>query len=249
MDWSALVCATTPVLVTGRIWRVVESQQQVATAALVDDLSEQALLEDLLEASKPQCPAGCERLHYLLKTPFRYPPLRWGSRFGSRFEPGIFYASHTPRTALAETAYYRLLFLDGMMEPLDKLISQHVMFAVRCYSKQGIKLQQPPFKQYKQLLADPDSYRHSQLLGTELRIQGYQAIEFISAREPQAGINVALLAPQTLRSREPEKNVRILTQTSKNRVFFKFDGELIEFPLKQFLLDGRLPNPTTSNST
>ena len=68
----------------GKLVRLVESQEQVATLQLVDTLEEQALLEELIETSKPHLPPSSETLHYLLKTPFRYPPLRWGSRFGRR---------------------------------------------------------------------------------------------------------------------------------------------------------------------
>lgn len=242
-DWQSLIRQTDPTLVTGRIWRVVESQQQVATTELVDDLSEQAILEDLLETSKPACPPGCENLHYLLKTPFRYPPLRWGSRFGNRFEPGIFYAAHTQRTALAETAFYRLLFLDGMLESPKKILSQHLMFAAQYRSNQGVKLQQSPFNQHSQLLADPMSYQHSQILGSELRQQGYQAIEFISARDQESGINVALLTPKTLRNNEPEKTLRVLAQTSTTEVIFKFENKLKKYPTEQFLVEGLLLRP------
>lgn len=238
-----MVRAADPVLVTGRIWRVVESQQQVATTALVDNLAEQAMLEDLLENSKPAAPPGAERLNYLLKTPFRYPPLRWGSRFGTRFEPGIFYAAHTPRTALAETAFYRLLFLHGMLEPLESLLSQHIMFATRCHTPQGIKLQQAPFAQHTALLGDPVSYAHTQVLGSELRAAGYQALEFISARDLQQGINVALFVPQALRSRQPEKIQRLLAQTTAQGVAFKLEGELLTYPREAFLVDGDLPQP------
>ena len=91
----------------GRLVRLVESQEQVATLQLVDTLEEQALLEELLESSKPPVPADAEPLHYLLKTPFRYPPLRWGSRFGRRHEPSLFYAALKLETAMAESAYYR----------------------------------------------------------------------------------------------------------------------------------------------
>ncbi len=52
----------------GRLVRLVESQEQVATLQLVDTLEEQALLEELLESSKPPVPADAEPLHYLLKT-------------------------------------------------------------------------------------------------------------------------------------------------------------------------------------
>ena len=55
-------------------WRVVESQHQVSTRKLVDSADEQALLEELIDGAKPpDLTRG--RLHYLLFTPFRYPPL------------------------------------------------------------------------------------------------------------------------------------------------------------------------------
>lgn len=71
----------------GELVRVVENQEQIATTALVDDLQEQALLEEMLDDAKPRRRPGTEGLHYLLATPFRYPPLRHGSRFGQRSEP------------------------------------------------------------------------------------------------------------------------------------------------------------------
>lgn len=43
--------------------QVVESQAQVATLQLVDNLAEQAVLEDLLESSKPPLPKASEALH------------------------------------------------------------------------------------------------------------------------------------------------------------------------------------------
>lgn len=101
----------------GRLVRLVESQEQVATLQLVDTLEEQALLEELLESSKPPVPADAEPLHYLLKTPFRYPPLRWGSRFGRRHEPSLFYAALKLETAMAESAYYRCVLWSGMAVP------------------------------------------------------------------------------------------------------------------------------------
>ena len=40
--------------------------------SLVDTLEEQALLEEVLDDSKPAVPEDCRNLHYLLFTPFRY---------------------------------------------------------------------------------------------------------------------------------------------------------------------------------
>ena len=73
------------------IWRVVEAQHVASTMNLVDTLEEQALLEDLLEGSKPPLPHDIEGLHYLLATPFRYPPRApHGSRFRSAADPCAF---------------------------------------------------------------------------------------------------------------------------------------------------------------
>ncbi len=81
-------------------WRVVESQHQVSTRKLVDSAEEQVLLEEMIDRVKPPDITG-GRLHYLLFTPFRYPPLKHGSRFGGRRERGIWYGSGDRRTALS----------------------------------------------------------------------------------------------------------------------------------------------------
>ena len=64
------------------VFRIVETQEIAATTGLVDDLEEQHLLEQLLDKVKPSYREGTEKLHYLISTPFRYPPLKYGSRFG-----------------------------------------------------------------------------------------------------------------------------------------------------------------------
>ena len=76
------------------------------------------LLEDLHRVvASPRCRTGGADSHYLLATPFRYPPLPYGSRFGSRFEPSLFYGARSASTALAESAYYRFVFWSGMATP------------------------------------------------------------------------------------------------------------------------------------
>src|SRR5690606_29208472 len=104
-------------------WRVVEAQHRVSTRKLVDSAAEQAVLEELIEGSKPPIPAD-GRLHHLLATPFGYPRLRHGSRFRTRHERGIWYGSESRRTAFAEVAYYRLLFLEGTRAELGPVTTQ-----------------------------------------------------------------------------------------------------------------------------
>ncbi len=126
----------------------------MATNSLVRTLAEQALLEDLIEASKPKLPGPAIGLHYLLATPFRYPPLPWGSRFGRRFEPSLFYAARTADTVLAESAYYRFVFWSGMAEPpAAPLDTRHTLFSAAIATSRGLKLQQAPFDELRRRIA------------------------------------------------------------------------------------------------
>ncbi|AGA92138.1 RES domain-containing protein [Thioflavicoccus mobilis 8321] len=231
----------------GELLRMVESQQQVATSELVDDLTEQALLEDLIERSKPPRPAGTGRLHYLLATPFRYPPLRHGSRFGGRFEASLFYGARRLPTLLAEAAYYRFVFWAAMAAPppSGRLLTQHSVFAARWQAARGVRLQDPPCADHEPILRDPQDYRATQRLGSALREVGVGAIEYRSARDAEGGINVALFQPDALVSRTPLRPQAWLCETSAARVRFTCpDGQqLHELPIEGFLIDGVLPRP------
>jgi hypothetical protein len=126
------------------IWRAVEAQHQVATMVLVDTLDEQALLESLLEASKPPLPDAMRSLHWLLFTPFRYPPLPSGSRFRGPAEPGVFYGADERRTACAELGYWRWRFLNDS-PALDALGPIAQTLFLTPVAGRGIDLRLPPF--------------------------------------------------------------------------------------------------------
>src|SRR5687768_18371504 len=108
--------------------------------ALVDTLEEQALLEQVLDESKPSIPKECRHLHYLLFTPFRYgAPYPRGSRFRrAGFTPGVFYASQTVATAVAEMAVFRLLFFaDSPATPWPNNAIEHTVFQTRFRTSRG----------------------------------------------------------------------------------------------------------------
>jgi len=227
--------------------RLVESQQQVATSQLCDSLEESDLLEDMLETrSKPPYRADTAHLHYLLRTPWRYPPLRHGSRFGSPQEPSLFYGSLDVDTCLAESAYYRLRFYTDMAEPPHKIESQHTLFDARYHSDQGLRLQDPPFTEFTSQLRHTSDYRACQALGAALRTAGIHAIEFTSARSAHDGINIALLSPGALPEAAPRHHAQWLCHTHANGVSFISQGQprqLLSFGLAQFLTKGVLPRP------
>lgn len=246
--WQACAGVEQIAPLRGRLVRLVESQEQVATLQLVDTLEEQALLEQLLESSKPPLPASDEPLHYLLHTPFRYPPLRWGSRFGRRHEPSLFYAACRLDTAMAETAFYRFVLWHGMLEapPSGRILSEHASFEARYQVERGIRLQLPPFDRHREELVHRSDYRATHALGSAMREAGVEAFEFPSARCPLHGNNVALYRPQAFSERRPRNLQPWLCETTAGYVAFKSAQGLDTprlFALELFLLDGRLPQP------
>jgi hypothetical protein len=128
----------------GTVWRMVEAQHTASTMKIVDNSEEQDLLETLLEGSKPTQPASAQDLDYLLATPFRYYPLRGGSRFRAVTDPGVFYGAESARTASAELGYWRWKFLKDAVD-LDRLEPvAHTAFSAQV-STQVIDLRQAPF--------------------------------------------------------------------------------------------------------
>jgi hypothetical protein len=244
--WAACASRAAPGPLTGEAFRLVESQEQVATNALVRTLAEQAMLEDLIESSKPPLPATAGGLHYLLATPFRYPPLPWGSRFGNRFEPSLFYASRSTDTCLAESAYYRCVFWSGMATPPPApLATRHTLFAVALRAERGVQLQYAPFAEFEAALTDRRDYAATQALGAALREAGIDAIEYTSARDPARGINVALFTSAALGANKPTILDEWLCSTSAEAVTYysRSGGGFREFPQRTFFVDGTLPLP------
>jgi hypothetical protein len=245
-DWAECLADGAPVKLSGVLLRLVESQEQVATNQLVSSLERQTVLEDMLETTKPPLRKGTERLHYLLATPFRYPPLKHGSRFGSRSEPSLFYGSLEPRTVLAEAAYYRFVFWYGMTHPPSgKLDTQHTLFGAAYRTDQGLQLQESPFAMHRKALSSPSDYSASHALGTQMRMAGIAAFEFISARDPERGINVALFTPKAFAKKVPVSQEAWLCELTGERVRFRaaWGRDPHDFPLALFLVAGRLPWP------
>lgn len=242
----------------GTLMRLVESQEHVATMSMVDTLEEQALLEDMLEGSKPPYPAHTSPRHldkydYLLKSPFRYPPLQWGSRFGQTHERSLFYGATSPITVLAESAYYRFVFWYSMQPEhngaetqtlLNPAINtEHCMFSADYQTDHGIRLQAAPFDEYKDSLTHPRDYSTTQTIGTAMRHAGVQAFEYTSARDQNQGTCVGLFTIEAMKSKKPKDITRWQCQLSAKEVSFKQVGkrEVIRFPLERFLVEKKLP--------
>lgn len=227
-------------------YRAVEAQHQISTRKLVSSDAEQQVLEDLIEGAKPPSPAA-PRLHYLLATPFRYPPLPHGSRFGHAHERGIWYAADSVRTVLAETAYYRLLFIEGTAADLGAVESDFTVFRARISTRRGIDLTQGPFESERPIVASPMSYRATQALGAAMREGGVEAFRYPSARDVEGGTNVAALVPSVFTGARPTGIETWHGLARQTGVGFQkrdyFHKRSFWFPRSDFLVDGALPAP------
>lgn len=230
-------------------WRVVEAQHRIATRKLVDSDREQAILEELLESAKPPLVEG-GKLHYLLFTPFRYPPLPHGSRFGTRWEPGVWYGSEALATAFGEVAYYRLLFLEGTDADLGAVGADLSAFRVPIGTPSGIDLTALSFNRWRATLASKTSYAATQPLGTAMREAGVEAFRYVSARDAEGRANIGLFTPRAFAARRPrglQTWHSIATHASVE--FTKLDyfaRESHRFGREVFLVRGVLPHPAMS---
>ena len=230
----------------GTLQRLVENQEQKVTLRLADNLAEHDVLEGLLEASKPDGGghAGLGRFDYLLRTPWRYPPLRWGSRFGRRFEPSLFYGALDRHALFAEAAYYRLVFLEGMKKPFkDRVISQFTVFEAVYRTEQGFDLSQRPFRKHEQALRHRSDYGPCQALGTVLRERDIEAVVYLSVRTADERLNIGLFSPGALRSRKHRNPRHGICETRRSGVSFRLDEEIVTLSREQFLVNGKLPVP------
>lgn len=244
--WRRAVARTRAVPLVGTLSRLVENQAQKVTLKLVDNLDEHDVLEQILDASKPR-PAAYEQLKgldYLLRTPWRYPPLPWGSRFGRRHEPSLFYGALGTEALFAEAAYYRLLFIAGMEAPFPgRVISQFTVFEATYQGQQGYDLSAAPFLRHEKALRDPANYRACQALGSVLREKDADVILYLSARAQGRQRNVALFTPQALRSRRHRNARHGLAEAHTSGVTFRIRDTLHHYDRAQFLVDGELPRP------
>lgn len=211
---------------------------------LVDGLDEQRVLEELLEDSKPLLPRSCHHLDYLLAAPFRYRPYPRGSRFRrADQEDGVFYASDAVETAIAETAFYKVLFflVEAPAMRLPATAVEHLAFSVDCASARSVDLSLPPFGTDEALRSRTD-YGPCQVLGERARAAGVEIIRYRSLRDPAGGVNVALLAPRAFSAPAPidRQTWSLFVRRDRIQARREFPALDIEHRLADFAADPRV---------
>ncbi len=227
------------------VCRMVETQEYAATTSLVDDLEEQAILEQILDDFKPRYADNTQDLHYLISTPFRYPPLKYGSRFAAITEPSYFYASETIQTCLSEAAFYRFYLIDGTETPFPKMIqSEHSLFFVQVVSSKTLDLTQISDLLIQKQLTDPISYSITQQVGQHARKNGADLLRYFSARSQEQGINLAIDNHTIIQSEKPEDKAGYICQLDPQSGILRFSQPRtfpVTFTREQFLVEWHLP--------
>lgn len=185
--------------VRATVLRVVETQYAAATMRLVDSAEAQAILEAAIETSKPPVPPAFAHLHYLLSTPYRYPPSPWPSRFRGPTDPGVFYAAEHVRTALAEVAHWRLKVLLDAVDLQGLEPAAHTLFAVTIEATMADAAALRPMSRRAAVL-HPNDYGPAQVWARDVRAAGLQAIRYPSVRDTPTGVCWAVLSADAFAS-------------------------------------------------
>ena len=228
----------------GKGWRLVEAQHRVSTLKLVDTLAEQAVLEEVLEASKPPIPEACRGLDYLLGTPFRYRPYPQGSRFRrAGFTPGVWYGAERVETALAEMVFYRLLFYAEAPEvPFPDGAAEYTGFAVPLATAVALDLTVEPLVRDAALWRHPTEYGACQALAEAAREAGVEVLRAASVRDPAGRANLAVLSSAAFGARAPveRQTWRIKVGAWGAQALREHPAKAVEFGREAFAGDPRM---------
>lgn len=243
--WTLAALSRERRALSGICWRIVESQNRVSTMKLVDTLEEQALLEELLEPTKPPVPEECRDLDYLLFTPFRYgAPYPKGSRFrAAGFTPGVFYGSEAPDVAVAEMAFHRLLFFaDAPDIPWPRNAGEYTAFSVPFRATLALDLTAQKLVRDADLWTHPTNYEATQSLASRARTADVQAIRYASARVRDNAANLALLTCRTFAARRPasRQTWRLLFGGNGVRAICERPRRQLQFDRLAFMSDPRI---------
>jgi RES domain len=204
---------------------------------LTDSIEEQALLEAVLEESKPALPATVRRLHYLLATPYRYRP-HVGSRFRAALEPGVWYGAEALRTALAEKSYWRLRFLLDSPATPDLKPVPHTAFRASVRSRAALDLTRPPLVRERTVWTHLASYEATQSLAAAARAAHIEIIRYESVRDPEHAACAAVLAPSAFGRSQPHALETWFIAAARSRVRCALQGSDVpqfEFSAAQLL--------------
>ncbi len=204
---------------------------------LVDSADEQLVLERLLDEGKPPVPADARHLHFLLFTPFRYPPPPGGSRFRGELDPGVLYCADEVRTACAELGYWRWRHLLDSPALTAMPPNSQTVFRIKLATT-VVDLRQPPFVTQRSQWTHPADYSRCQDFARTARAAAVGAIRYESVRDSLGAGCCAVLDPAAFARPEPREQQTWLLSVFRERVVWQrshvIGGETFEFVAAQW---------------
>ena len=231
--WTPRAVASRASRTRTRLWRAVEAQHVASTLRLVDDLEEQRVLEELLDATKPAVPPAASALHYLLFTPFRYAA-PYPSRFRALTDPGVFYGADNAGTACAELGYWRWRFLQDSAGLAQLGPAPQTLFEVGSRTL-TVDLSKPPYSRDAAHWKHPTSYSATQEFGRAARQAEIGLIRYASVRDPSGGGCGAVLDPGAFNPPRPISPTQtwILTVTGDFAIWQR-ERAALEFDMRRW---------------
>jgi hypothetical protein len=230
-----------------RCWRAVQSRLTPTSAKLTDSLDEQVALENAIDESERELadiPDECRHLEAPLSRPFRAVPYRSNSRFRrAGAAEGVFYGSEAAEAALAEAAFFRLLFYAESrtaLWPANPI--EHTAFAAAIATESAIDLTRPPLDRDRAQWAQRTDYTACLDLADAARAAGIEAIRYESVRDPKSRANVAVLTCRAI------AEDRVLAQNTWHlhldrngvRAVCEFPPAILAFDRHTFAADPRI---------
>jgi hypothetical protein len=155
---------------------------------------------------------------------------------------GVFYASRTSSTAIAEMTFHRLLFFaDSPQTPWPAGAGDLTAFSVRFRTSLGLDLTAAPFAAEHARWAHPSDYTSCQSLADTAREAEVQVLRYPSARDA-GGINIALLVCRAFATRAPieRQTWRLNLNAHGARAVCEFPEVRLEFGPTAFAADPRI---------
>jgi hypothetical protein len=159
-----------------------------------------------------------------------------GRRVGQ--QDGVYYAGETVGTAIAEIAFYRLLFFaESPGAKLPDRPVEHTAFSVRCRARLAIDLSQPPLDRYSTNWTHPVD-------ADSARLAAIEAIRYRSVRDPDGGMNIALLSPRAFAASRPRtmQTWRLYVRPHSIQAWCEYPPSAKEYEAAHFRQDPRLAN-------
>jgi hypothetical protein len=229
---------------SGNCWRVVEAQHVVSTAKITDSREEQTIVERLIEETKPFIPTECRHLSYLLYTPFRYRPHLRGSRFRRAHSvEGVFYAAEEVETAVAEMAFYRLLFFaESPSTPWPSNPGEYTAFEAVFQTDHAIDLTKAPLNVAHEEWTNLTDYAACQELADAARGGGVDVIRYQSVRDRHRRANIALLRCRAFAQHKEVRRQtwRFHTDSGGLRAICEAPRQILAFKRDAFSADPRM---------